>query len=56
MQKEDFKAAAQNEFNGKTLEIVNKQIDNFYELNNQIFKNTKYKVGDSVVLTPNTYC
>lgn len=55
MQKEDFKVVAQNEFNGKTLEIVNKQIDNFYELSNQIFKNTKYKVGDSVVLTPNTY-
>ena len=55
MQKQDFKNFAKKEFKGKTLKVVNKQIDNFFELSNQTFKNIKYKVGDSVILTPNTY-
>ena len=55
MQKQDFLEIAKKEFKGKTLEVVNKQINEFYELEKQTFKNTKYKVGDSVILTPNTY-
>lgn len=55
MEKEDYINVSKKEFKGKTLEIVTKQIDDFYELNNQTFKNVKYKVGESVILTPNTY-
>lgn len=55
MEKQDFKNVAQKEFSGKTLEVVNKQIDDFYSLSEKEFKNAKYKVGDSVVLSPNTY-
>ena len=55
MEKQDFKNVAKSEFKGKTLDVVNRQIDDFYELEKQIFKNAKYKVGESVILTPNTY-
>ena len=55
MEKQYFKKIAQTEFEGKTLDIVNKQIDDFYNISNQTFNNQKYKVGDSVILTPNTY-
>lgn len=55
MEKQNFKNLAEKQFKDKTLEIVNKQIDDFYQLSEQTFKNTKYKLGDSVVLTPNTY-
>ena len=55
MEKQDFKNVAKKEFKGKTLKILNKQIDDFYEIEKQNFKNTKYKIGDKVILTPNTY-
>ena len=44
MEKQDFKNVAKSEFKGKTLDVVNRQIDDFYELEKQIFKNAKYKV------------
>lgn len=55
MDKQDYKNVAEKEFSGKTLEILNKQIDCFYEISSQKFKNAKYKLGDDVILTPNTY-
>jgi hypothetical protein len=55
MEKQDYKKVASDLFKGNTLKVVNKQIDDFYELENQSFKNAKYKVGDSVILAPNTY-
>ena len=51
MQKQDFKNFAKKEFKGKTLKVVNKQIDNFFELSIQTFKNIKYKVGEIVSST-----
>lgn len=55
MNKQDFKNVAKKEFKGKALKVVNKQIDDFFEFSEQTFKNEKYKVGESVILTPNTY-
>ena len=55
MDKNDFKKAAADVFKGKTLKVVNEQIDNFYTMENQTFKNVKYAVGKDVVLTPDTY-
>lgn len=55
MEKQDYKKIAKKEFKGKALQIVNKQIDDFFEFNNQTFKNAKCKVDDYVVLNPNTY-
>lgn len=55
MEKNDFKNMAKKEFKEKTFNIIEKQIDDFYELNKQTFKNIKYKLGDSVILTPDTY-
>jgi hypothetical protein len=41
IQKQDFKNVAKNTFSGKTLDVLNKQIDDFYVLENQIFNNKK---------------
>ena len=55
MKKIDFINVAKKEFKGKTLEMLEKQIDAFYDLETKKFKNLKYKIGQDVILTPNTY-
>ena len=55
MQKKDYIEVAKKEFKGKALKIVKNQIEDFFNFDNQIFKNKKYNVGDNVILTPNTY-
>lgn len=55
MKKKDYIEVAKKEFKGKALKIVKNQIEDFFDFDNQIFKNKKYNVGDNVILTPNTY-
>ena len=53
MKKDDFKIFVDNNFDGKTKELMISQIENFYQISAQKTKNRKYKIGDDVILGKN---
>lgn len=55
MQKKDYVLVAKKEFKGKTQECLISQIEEYYRLSDISRKNPKYKVGDIVSLSANTY-
>lgn len=50
MKREDYESYVKAKFKGETKDLMLCQINNFYEVANQSFKNVKYKLGEDVVL------
>ena len=50
MQKNDYESFVKQNFKGKTKNLMLGQINNFYEIAEQSFKNKKYKLGEDVIL------
>lgn len=50
MQKNDYESFVKQNFKGKTKNLMLGQINNFYEIAKQSFKNKKYKLGEDVIL------
>ena len=50
MTKQEYINVVEKEFKGETRKLILEQIDNFYEISNNEFKNRKYKIGDDVIL------
>lgn len=53
MNKELIIENAKKKFNGELLDIVLKQIDDYFKLSKKEIKNTNYQIGDKVILNKN---